>query len=50
MWGSDWPVLTLAAAWQEWRELTGRLLAPLSEADRAAILHGNATQFYGMTS
>lgn len=50
MWGSDWPVLTLAATWQDWRDLTETLLAPLSEADRAAILHGTATRFYGVTS
>ncbi|WP_323764540.1 amidohydrolase family protein [Marinovum sp.] len=49
IWGSDWPVLTLAGSWQGWRDLTETLLAPLSEADRAAILHRNATRFYGVT-
>ncbi|EAR52571.1 Amidohydrolase family superfamily protein [Oceanicola granulosus HTCC2516] len=48
MWGSDWPVLTLAASWQTWRELTDRLLAPLSERERRAILHDNAAGFYGV--
>ncbi|MGY3439907.1 amidohydrolase family protein [Marinovum sp. KMM 9879] len=48
MWGSDWPVLTLAAPWQDWRSLTEALLAPLSDSDRAAILHGTATRFYGL--
>lgn len=48
VWGSDWPVLTLAASWQEWRALTDELLAPLPDASRDAILRGNAARFYGV--
>ena len=49
IWGSDWPVLTLAASWDDWRGLTEELLAPLSKDVRAAILQGNAARFYGVS-
>lgn len=46
LWGSDWPVLLLAATHDAWWTATGDLLAPLGEAERAAILGGNAAQVY----
>lgn len=48
LWGSDWPVLTLAAPYQVWEHLTDRLLDGLSLAERQAILGGNAARFYGL--
>ncbi|MEF2554172.1 amidohydrolase family protein [Aurantimonas sp. A2-1-M11] len=48
VWGSDWPVLTLAASHARWVEITRALLYPLSEPERAAILGGNARGFYGL--
>lgn len=48
LWGSDWPVLTLAADHAVWEELTDRLLEHLSQPERAAILGGNAITFYGL--
>lgn len=48
MWGSDWPVLTLAASYDAWAEATDRLLAGLGAADREAILGGTAARFYGL--
>lgn len=48
IWGSDWPVLTLAASYDDWQMLTDRLLGGLPDADRAAILGGNAAHFYGV--
>lgn len=48
IWGSDWPVLELAAPYARWLALTDALLAPLAEAERAAILGGNARRFYGL--
>lgn len=48
MWGSDWPMLNVAGNWKDWRALSDELLAPLTESDRAAILHGTATRFYGV--
>jgi L-fuconolactonase len=49
MWGSDWPVVDLAGGYAAWREATGRLLPTgLSAEDRAAIMGGTATRFYGL--
>lgn len=48
MFGSDWPVALLAGDYaQVWRE-TGALLSGLSRAERAAVLGGTATRFYGL--
>jgi L-fuconolactonase len=46
LWGSDWPVVNLAGGYGPWREATLRLLEPLSEAERAAILGGTASRIY----
>lgn len=46
MWGSDWPVLTLAAAFDDWQTVSAELLAPLSATERAAIMGGTAAQLY----
>jgi L-fuconolactonase len=48
MWGSDWPVLTLAAGYGEWAGLADTLLAQLSPDERAQVLHGTARRFYGL--
>lgn len=48
LWGSDWPVVTLAASYADWCALTDDLLRDLTGAERAAILGGNATRFYGV--
>ena len=50
IWGSDWPVLTLAAPYGDWRALSDALLAGLAPAERDAILRGNAARFYGVTA
>lgn len=47
IWGSDWPVVTLAASHDDWAFLTGALLADLSDAERAAVMGGNARAVYG---
>jgi L-fuconolactonase len=46
LWGSDWPVVNLAGGYESWREATEVLLAPIEDADRKAILGGNAAQVY----
>lgn len=46
IWGSDWPVLTLAGSYARWAEATDRLLAGLTGDERAAVLGGNAARFY----
>jgi L-fuconolactonase len=48
MWGSDWPVLTLAAGYDEWLAVADALLAPLSIDERVQVQHGTARRFYGL--
>ena len=48
MWGSDWPVLTLASDYARWIDLTGTLAADLPADDQAALWHRTATRFYGL--
>jgi predicted TIM-barrel fold metal-dependent hydrolase len=48
LWGSDWPVVDLGAGLPRWIEMTGELLAALSEAERAAIGAGTARRVYGV--
>lgn len=49
IWGSDWPVCTLAASYSDWCEATAALLQRFDAADREAILGGNAGRIYGLT-
>ncbi|HSV46661.1 MAG TPA: amidohydrolase family protein, partial [Ramlibacter sp.] len=46
LWGSDWPVLELAAGYTDWWQATQGLLAELSPSDRALVLGGNALRVY----
>jgi L-fuconolactonase len=46
MWGSDWPVLTIAQDYQSWVNISAQLLAELSVNDREKIWAGTATKFY----
>ncbi|WP_245267715.1 amidohydrolase family protein [Rhizobium sp. 2MFCol3.1] len=48
MWGSDWPVLTLSAGYEDWFGYVGELLDELSPTERAAIMGGTAIRFYGI--
>ncbi len=48
IWGSDWPVLTLAASYEDWLRLTAALLRGLSPAEQAAVMGGGAARFYGV--
>ena len=48
LWGSDWPVLTLAAKYGDWVAATESLLATLSPVDVTAIRGVNARRFYGL--
>jgi L-fuconolactonase len=48
MFGSDWPVLTLAGDYPGWLAAAQALTAGLSEDDRAQVFGGTATQFYGL--
>ena len=46
MFGSDWPVCSLAASYEQVLELFQTLLADLSEGDRESIFAKNASEFY----
>jgi len=46
IWGSDWPVLNLAADYARWLGACASLLDGLSGADRLAVFGLNALRFY----
>ncbi len=48
MWGSDWPVVTLAASYLAWSSATDALLASLTNSEQDAIRGGNARRFYDL--
>jgi L-fuconolactonase len=49
MWGSDWPVLTLAGSYGEWFDAARALIAHLTPDERDQIFGGTAARFYGLT-
>jgi L-fuconolactonase len=48
LWGSDWPVLTAAATYTEWLDLTQRSLSRLDSPDLHAVMGLNALRIYGL--
>ncbi|WP_120634919.1 amidohydrolase [Ruegeria sp. EL01] len=46
IWGSDWPVCTLASTYERWLDTTDTLLGALTKTERDAILGGNAARAY----
>ncbi|MEY4413096.1 MAG: hypothetical protein RIQ53_389 [Pseudomonadota bacterium] len=49
MWGSDWPVLTLACGYDRWLSCADRLIDDSLAADaRQAVHTGNAVRFYDL--
>ena len=46
LWGSDWPVLELAASYRDWWEDAQTMLGGLDETERAAVMGGNARRVY----
>lgn len=48
VWGSDWPMLTLASDYGAWLDMTESLLEPLGGTQRTAIMGGNAVRLYGL--
>lgn len=48
MFGSDWPVCTLAAEYEEVYGLLEAYMEPLAEEEKQMILGGNAQQFYNL--
>lgn len=49
LWGSDWPVLNLAADYARWVDVSDMLIAPLRAGEQDAIRLSNAARFYGLT-
>lgn len=50
IWGSDWPVCTLAATYDQWVDATHQLLNSLSPSERDAVLGGNALKAYKLVN
>ena len=50
LFGSDWPVVTLASSWARWLATLREALVGLSEAEQSAIFAGNARRVYGLES
>jgi len=48
MWGSDWPVLTLAGDYAGWVGLSEAFIGQLSPTEQADVWHGTAQRFYGL--
>jgi L-fuconolactonase len=48
MWGSDWPVLTLAADYDAWVEASAELIDALGPEDRVAVWRRNAMRVYDL--
>lgn len=49
LWGSDWPVLTLAGTYGGWLAMARDLTAGLTAAGRAAAFAGTARRVYGLS-
>lgn len=49
MFGSDWPVLTVASTYAQWTQTVAAWLAPLSPAERTQIEGETATRIYNLT-
>lgn len=48
MWGSDWPVVNLAADYARWWRQSQDLCAGLSPGERDRVFDGTARDFYGL--
>lgn len=49
MFGSDWPVCTLAATYRQWVEALRQIIATRPPAEQSKLLHDNAVKFYGLS-
>jgi len=46
VWGSDWPVLTLAGTYPDWFALAREAIAAKQESAIPAVMGGNALRLY----
>ena len=49
MFGSDWPVCTLAATYQEWVAALSWAIEDASDAERSRLFYENASEFYSIS-
>lgn len=49
IWGSDWPVMTLAGGYESWLALCEQALSGLAVDEKDLIYSGNARRFYRLT-
>jgi len=49
IWGSDWPVCTLAASYEQWVDAAERLAGGFSTVEREGLFGGNATNLYRLS-
>lgn len=49
IWGSDWPVMTLAGGYADWVRLSEQVLAGLTPDEKDRIFCRNAVSFYGLS-
>ncbi|MCX2724474.1 amidohydrolase family protein [Roseibium sp. DSM 29163] len=50
IWGSDWPVCTLAATYEKWISATEQLLSGLSEEEARRVWCDNAVEACGLVA
>jgi L-fuconolactonase len=50
MWGSDWPVLTLAGDYAGWLAISEACIGSLTQSEQADVWAGTARRFYGLAS
>jgi L-fuconolactonase len=48
MFGSDWPIVTLASTYSGWIDTIRSVIAPLSTSEQQSILWRSATEAYGL--
>lgn len=48
MWGSDWPVMTLAAGYDDGLQMAGHCIGGLPPVDQAQVWGGTAQRWYGL--
>ncbi len=50
MWGSDWPVCTLRASYDQWREVADTFCASLTQDHKDRVFGGTAWEFYRLSA
>lgn len=48
MYGSDWPVMLVSGAYEQWRDLVEGYMSDFSYDEKNAVMGGNTSGFYGL--